>query len=170
MYAAIQFAVGIPTLMVIRYAILLQLHFYKRNYIKKHKTLKKSPSFTSTNTDTDSSIGSAATVTTNLSARSKSKLQLYYQESTFLGKVWKKLRDLLTLLKSPWIFVSVPIIWVSFYLSIIFIIFAIGGLRCSPFSRTYIRLAHIGLLLVYLIVIILFVLLDFLLSLRRCFK
>eukprot|EP01080_Neovahlkampfia_damariscottae_P006853 gene6853-11014_t len=164
-YAAIQFSIGIPCLMMIRYAILLQLHFYKRNYIKKHKALKKSPSF-----NLDSTSSSAATVTTNLSKRTKSKLSLHYEESNLFSRAWKKTRDLLAYLKSPWIFVAAPIIWVGFYLCVTFVIFAIGGLRCSEFSRTFIRYNHILFLFIALMVLISFVLLDFFLSLRRWIK
>eukprot|EP01080_Neovahlkampfia_damariscottae_P006852 gene6852-11013_t len=162
-YAAIQFALVIPCLMIIRYAILLQLHFYKRDYIKKNKALRRSSSFNLDST-------SAATMTTNISNRAKSKLSLYYEESSFLSKAWKKMRDLLSILKSPWIFIIVPIFWVSFYYCCAFIVFSIGGLRCGSFSRNYMRVVHIGFLGVAFIILILFILLDFFLSIRRWIK
>eukprot|EP01080_Neovahlkampfia_damariscottae_P006854 gene6854-11015_t len=89
--------------MVIRYAILLQLHFYKRNYIKKHKLLRKSSSMNIISSDT----------TTQSSISSKSEI---YVEKSILRKIWKKLRDILSVLKSPWIFIVAPIIWASTFL------------------------------------------------------
>eukprot|EP01080_Neovahlkampfia_damariscottae_P012432 gene12432-6184_t len=155
LYAAIQFSLMIPCLMSIRYAILLQLHFYKRNYIKKHKLLRKTSSMSIVSSNTPSSFSSNSQI---------------FQETSLLRKIWKRLRDFLSMLKSPWIFVVVPIIWGLIFLVAEFVVFTASGFRCSSFARTFFRYTHVGFIFTSFIVLTAFVSLDFVLSVRRWCK
>eukprot|EP01080_Neovahlkampfia_damariscottae_P006851 gene6851-11012_t len=153
-YAPVQFSLVIPSLMIIRYTIFLQLHFYKRNYIKKHRKLRKTMFGGSTS-------GSNSFI---------SNENITMKKENTLMKLWKMMRDFLSRLKSPWFFVVLPFIWTAFYMFCAALIFGIGGFRCSTFSRTYIRIAHIILLGVAFILLTTFIFLDFLLSIRRWIK
>eukprot|EP01080_Neovahlkampfia_damariscottae_P002590 gene2590-3551_t len=135
-YPLVQLCIMFPTLMMVRYSILLQLHIHKSDFIKNWKSIKRKTSATTLLP----SATSAATVNTAIGGNFRQSIR--YTNPT-LAKIISTARKLLLLLQSPWGLIIAPFVWVAIFEFGIFIIFAASGFTCQANTKTYMRLFHI---------------------------
>jgi hypothetical protein len=160
-YPLVQMTIMLPTLMMIRYSVLLQLHLHKSDFIKNWKNLKRKTSSTSF-----SQMPSTSPRSKSLTVKFNSKLRETQAKPTVV-KLIKILRQMLLVLQSPWALLIAPVLWFAVFEFGIFIIFASGNFTCKPLTKTLMRQWHtVGLAFVAISFSFFFVL-DFVLSIKN---
>jgi hypothetical protein len=145
-YTVIQVGFTIPTLMIIRYSILLQFYIQKQNFIKKWKQFKKSGNDSSTDVT---------------KAPKKKGITL------IIVKCARLFKRIFKLLSSHYIFLIIPVFWGIFFDTVLVVMFAIYGFKCSSEIQTYIRFFHFGCLIIQAGIIAILIVFDFILSLKN---
>jgi hypothetical protein len=149
-FPSVQLAALIPSLTMFRYAVMLQLHLRKREFIKT--TLKKSK-----------------VAPTPVFFDVSSKIQKSI-ENPRIKVVYNFFRKILIILKSKWVFILIPILWISFFMLGIFIIFSLSGFTCQSWTFVYMRYFHSFGLIICALNIVFFYLFDAVMSFRNCIK
>jgi hypothetical protein len=151
----------LPTLMMIRYSILLQLHLHKSDFIKNWKNLKRKTSSTSF-----SQIPSTSPRSKSLTVKFNTKYKETREKPVVLETI-KIIRKMMLVLQSPLSLLIAPILWFIIFEFGIFIIFASNNFTCKPLTKTLMRQWHtVGLAFVAISFSFFFVL-DFILSIKN---
>jgi hypothetical protein len=152
-YPSVQLAGLISSLMIFRYAILLQFRLRKREFIKNWISLKNSKS------------------------RSNSVFvdKIQYQiektrENQHFIRFFQTIRKIFLFLQSRWILIFVPIVWISIFILVMFAIYSYSGFTCLSWTFQYMRYVHFFGLLLCTICILFFYLLDVVMSFRNFLK
>jgi hypothetical protein len=160
-YSSIQVAVVLPTLMIIRYSILLQLHLHKQKFINKVKKLSKRQS--------RKSFTRLRSTPVSVS-ESNPKIQENKKENALLTKTIRQIRRLLLILQSHWVFIGAPFVWLIIFLISQFAILSISEFKCKPWTETYMRYVHVAFLGISATAILITLVLDLILNLKNFFR
>jgi hypothetical protein len=158
-YPFVQIMLILPTLLMIRYSVLLQLHLFKKNFIQNWKSLKRKSSATII------PIQSVSDMTQSFSQR----IQATTQQPTVVVII-QKLRQFLLILQSPFALIVTPFLWFALFELGMFGIFAISGFKCKSFTRSTMLLMHALGIFFTTFVFALFFALDIILSFRHFIK
>jgi hypothetical protein len=162
-YTTIQVSFILPTLMMVRYTILLQLHLHKREFVKNLRNLKRK---TSSSALTNNSSASAMTMSFK---RINSQFKATQQKPA-VSKFISKLRQVLLVLQSHWVFIAAPFIWFFIFQFGQFIVIAASGFTCKSWTQPFMRYLHIFSLLISVSILIFCYLLDLILSIKNFVK
>jgi hypothetical protein len=158
-YPFIQIMLILPTLLMIRYSVLLQLHLFKKNFIQNWKSLKRK------NSATIIPIQSVSSMTQSFSQRIKATTQ-----KPRVVIAIQKLRQFLLILQSPFALIVAPFLWLILFELGMFTIFAISGFQCKSFTRSTMLFIHsLGIFFTTFVFTVFFVI-DLLLSFRHFIK
>jgi hypothetical protein len=164
-YSSIQLAVVLPTLMIVRYSILLQLHLHKQKFINKVKKLRRRQSGKSF-----TRLRSTPVSIPNLNSTSDSENEKSKIENVVISKTIRYIRRLLLILQSHWVFIGAPFVWVFFFLIGQFAILSVSEFKCKPWTETYMRYHHVFFLAINAIAILISLIFDLILNLKNFFK
>jgi hypothetical protein len=158
-YAFIQIMLILPTLLMIRYSVLLQLHLFKKNFIQNWKSLKRK------NSATIIPIQSVSSMTQSFSQRIKDTTQ-----KPRVVVAFQKLRQILLILQSPFALIVAPFLWLVLFELLMFTVFAISGFQCKSFTRSTMLFIHVMGIFFTTFVFTVFFVIDLLLSFRHFIK
>jgi hypothetical protein len=160
-YSSIQISIVLPMLMFVRYSILLQLHLHKREFTKNVKNLKRktsSTSFLSNSTSLSSMSASFKTFNDRLKET---------QKKPAVVTLIQRIRKVLLVLQSHWVFIGAPIIYFVFFMASQFLILAISGFTCKSWTQPMMRNIHVLGLLFNTSILVFFYVLDLVLSVKN---
>jgi hypothetical protein len=157
----VQLAIVLPALIMMRYSVLLQLHFLKKDFINNQKALKRKTSNTFS--------PSTKIMSKTLSSSFNSKLKQFQQKPNIVYMI-QQLRKVLLVLQSQWVLLVIPFVWVFLFESIVFFIVVFSEFQCKPWTRTYITNLHFFGLLLFTSFFLVFFIIDIILSLRNILR
>jgi hypothetical protein len=156
-YPMIQMNIVLPTLILIRYSIILQLYLHKADFIKKSKELQRSASTMVMNNTTNSS-----SFLTRMDSKWKS-----FQENSIKVQIELRLRQILLFLQNPWSLVIVPMIWNILFIGFLLTLFTINKFYCEASTVLLARNFHLAILGIAAMIFAFFFILDMLFSIRN---
>jgi hypothetical protein len=156
-YPMIQMNIVLPTLILIRYSMILQLYLHKSDFIKKTKELQRTASTMVVNNTTNNS-----SFLTRMDSQWKS-----FQENSIKVQFDLRLRQILLFLQNPWSLVIVPMIWNVLFLAFLLTLFAVNKFYCEASTVLLAKNFHLAVLGIAAMMFALFFILDMLFSLRN---
>jgi hypothetical protein len=160
-YSSIQLSLVLPMLMFVRYSILLQLHLHKREFTNNVKNLKRKTSSTALLSNS-SSLSSMSASFRKFNDRLKET-----QKKPAVVILIQRIRQVLLILQSHWVFIGAPIIYFVIFMASQFLIFAISGFTCKSWTQPLMRVCHVLGLLVTAMILVSFYILDLILSVKN---
>jgi hypothetical protein len=162
-YTTIQVSFILPTLMMVRYTILLQLHLHKREFVKNWRNLKRKTSLSSLTQK--SSASSMAISFKRINSQFKAT-----QHNPRFSKFISRLRQILLVLQSHWVFITAPFIWFIIFQFGQFLVIAASGFTCKSWTQPFMRYLHIFSLLISSSILTFCYILDLILSIKNFMK
>jgi hypothetical protein len=153
-YPMVEMIIMLPTLITIRYTVLLRLYIYKRDFIRSMS--KKSIS--------------SARFPNSSKPKSGTFLSKKLEElksNSHVVKITKLIRKILLVFQSPNSLTIASLVWFLFFESGMFVIFAIGKFKCNSYTMWNMKQLHLYSFAFVSNIFIFFVALDFISNIKN---
>jgi hypothetical protein len=163
-YTILQLLIVFPTLVMIRYTVLLRLYTIKKDFIQRKENLKKNVSSKINSKRKSIDISSGNVVSTSEDDGSQRS------QSAFVSSFRRRLRQILLVIQSPYILIIFPVLWSATFATFVTVVLSANRFICDPTTIQIIRVVHIGGVATMAIIFSIFFVIDFIINIPNFVK